>query len=48
MVRSWLEQLKVDWQAIHLMTKKTLDLEGVLQKHSEAKILKGLAPALCT
>lgn len=35
MGRSWLEQLKVDWQAIHMMTPKTLDLEGVLWKHSE-------------
>uniref|UniRef100_A0A8C2AUS2 CCHC-type domain-containing protein n=1 Tax=Cyprinus carpio TaxID=7962 RepID=A0A8C2AUS2_CYPCA len=35
MGRSCLEQLKVDWQAIHVMTQKTLDLEGVLQKHSE-------------
>ncbi|KAL0150485.1 hypothetical protein M9458_054302 [Cirrhinus mrigala] len=31
MGRSWLEQLQVDWQAIHLMTSKTLDLEGVLR-----------------
>ncbi|KAL0193255.1 hypothetical protein M9458_011551 [Cirrhinus mrigala] len=35
MGRSWLEQLQVDWQAIHMMTSKTLDLEGVLRKHSE-------------
>ncbi len=27
MGRSWLEQLKVDWQAMHMMTPKTLDLE---------------------
>nr|XP_055048287.1 uncharacterized protein K02A2.6-like [Misgurnus anguillicaudatus] len=35
MGRSWLEQLKVDWSTIHMMTPKTLDLEGVLAKHSE-------------
>ncbi|XP_046692710.1 uncharacterized protein K02A2.6-like [Silurus meridionalis] len=35
MGRSWLEQLKVDWPTIHMMTPKTLDLEGVLEKHSE-------------
>ncbi len=35
MGRSWLEQLKVDWQVIHMMTPETLNLEGVLRKHSE-------------
>ncbi len=35
MGRSWLEQLKVDWQAIHMMTPETLNLEGVLRKNSE-------------
>ncbi|XP_056323408.1 uncharacterized protein K02A2.6-like [Danio aesculapii] len=35
MGRSWLEQLQVNWQVFHMMTSNTLDLEDVLQKHSE-------------
>ncbi len=35
MGRSWLEQLKVDWQAIDMMTPETLNLECVLRKHSD-------------
>ena len=35
MGRSWLEQLKVDWSAIHMLTPKALDLEGILRKHSD-------------